>query len=195
MASSSIEVDEDLPDFWSVIKWTDANETVMVSNDSKKRFQFEQVAHFVQDKLSDIVELPKIAIQGSPWYTILASQSYRKQFQFIGANIHEREKLIEDGYPDVDYKDEPSHYKLEQSDMIMVLLNLASIPDSVVKNTDYTVPGWSKVFHNDMDKYASEFNQRQPQSVDFKITADDKPDNYKLCDWKFQDSELENWYI
>jgi len=62
----------------------------------------------------------------------------------------------------VDYKDEPSHYKLEQSDMIMVLLNLASIPDSVVKNTDYTVPGWSKVFHNDMDKYASEFNQRQP---------------------------------
>jgi len=61
-------------------------------------------------------------------------------------------------------KDEPSHYhyKLEQSDMIMVLLNLASIPDSVVKNTDYTVPGWSKVFYNDMDKYASEFNQRQP---------------------------------
>ena len=79
--------------------------------------------------------------------------------------------------------------------MIMVLLNLASIPDSVVKNTDYTVPGWSKVFYNDMDKYASEFNQRQPQSVDYEITADDKPDNYKLCDWRFQDSELENWYI
>ena len=78
MASSSIEVDEDLPDFWSVIKWTDANETVMVSNDSKKRFQFEQVSHFVQEQLSDIVKLPKIAIQGSPWYTILASQSYRK---------------------------------------------------------------------------------------------------------------------
>ena len=179
MASSSIEVDEDLPDFWTVVKWTEANETVMNSNDSRERFQFEQAAHFVLDKLMSIVRLPAIAIQGSPWYTILASQSYRKQFQFVGANITEREKLIEDGYPDVcctnvenhsctqKHNHEPSHYKWEQSDMIMVLLNLASIPDSVVKKTDYTVPGWSKIFSSDMDQYSSEFNQRQPQSVDY----------------------------
>ena len=49
-------------------------------------------------------------------------------FQYIGAFVTEREKLIEDGYEsDVD------RYRFEQSDLVMVLLNLAYIPDEVVR--------------------------------------------------------------
>jgi hypothetical protein len=73
MASESIEVDEDLPNFWSVVKWAEANETVKISNDSRERLQFEQAARNTIMRLVSISKLPDIAIQGSPWYTILAS--------------------------------------------------------------------------------------------------------------------------
>ena len=49
----------------------------------------------------DILEattIPKKAIQGTPWYQVLSNYRYADAFQYISANVDEREKLIEDGY-------------------------------------------------------------------------------------------------
>jgi hypothetical protein len=48
----------------------------------------------------DATKLPKRAIQGTPWYQILSNHNYASEFNYIGAFIPEREKLIEDGYPE-----------------------------------------------------------------------------------------------
>ena len=39
-------------------------------------------------------------MQGTPWYSILANPKYAFEFNYIGANVTEREKLIEDGKED-----------------------------------------------------------------------------------------------
>ena len=62
---------------------------------------------------------------------------------YIGAQVDEREKLIEDGFEDE--KDPKSKQmtercmrgRFEQSDQIMILLNLSYIPDDVVRKLDF----------------------------------------------------------
>lgn len=97
-------------------------------------------------KLLDETCQPKKACQGTPWYTVLSNVKYQNSFNYIGAFIGEREKLIEDGTPEeFDNNGEMSkanvRIRCEQSDMVMILLNLAVIPDEVVKKMILT-PGW-----------------------------------------------------
>jgi hypothetical protein len=85
-------------------------------------------------------------MQGTPWYSILANPKYAFEFNYIGANVTEREKLIEDGKEDEEDDDgnmipEQVMIRGEQSDFIVVLLNLSCIPDSVVRKIDF-MPGW-----------------------------------------------------
>jgi len=40
---------------------------------------------------------PKKCILGTPWYNVLSNDYYKEDFAFIGADVTEREKLIEDG--------------------------------------------------------------------------------------------------
>ena len=70
--------------------------------------------------------MPKKAIQGTPWYSILSNQEYANSFAYIGAYIDEREKLIKDG-------DDGDENNAEQSDIVIILLNLSAIPDEVAK--------------------------------------------------------------
>lgn len=44
--------------------------------------------------------IPAKAITGTPWYSITANRSYTEEFAYYGAHVAEREKLIEDGFPD-----------------------------------------------------------------------------------------------
>ena len=68
----------------------------------------------------------------------MSNPYYADMFQYIGAFVEEREKLIEDGYePDLD------RYRFEQSDMAMILLNLAYIPDEAVRAVRFDQFGWS----------------------------------------------------
>tara|TARA_B110000285_G_scaffold199866_1_gene233299 strand:- start:171 stop:578 length:408 start_codon:yes stop_codon:yes gene_type:complete len=97
-------------------------------------------------------------------------------FHYIGAYISEREKLIEDGQADdLDSVNEIKAYQVaqrcEQSDMVMVLLNLAVIPDEVVQKIDFK-RGWQKRFKRNMKKYKKSFPVR----------------------WKYQDEDLEVRY-
>jgi len=48
----------------------------------------------------DNTSVPKKACQGTPWYSMLENDIYCRKFNFIGADVNEREKLIEDGFPD-----------------------------------------------------------------------------------------------
>ena len=46
----------------------------------------------------DSTKMPKKAIQGTPWFSILSNPEYTEAFAYIGAFIPEREKLIKRGY-------------------------------------------------------------------------------------------------
>jgi hypothetical protein len=89
----------------------------------------------------DATMIPKLAIQGTPWYQILSNPKYSLVFNYIGAYVDERHKLIEDGAPDEpeingDLPPAQQQERAEQSDLIMVLLNLAYIPDDVVRKIE-----------------------------------------------------------
>jgi hypothetical protein len=81
--------------------------------------------------------VPKNSIQGTPWYSILSNPKYANLFYYIGAHVNERHKIIEDGAPDDVDSDgettpEQQSTRAEQSDLIVLLLNLAYLPDSVL---------------------------------------------------------------
>ena len=95
----------------------------------------------------DATVMPKKAIQGTPWYNILSNQKYSNEFYYIGAYIGERDKLIEDGFTENDqFEEKQNQVRCEQSDFIVILLNLAYVPDEVVRSTpvdEFTFdPGW-----------------------------------------------------
>jgi hypothetical protein len=93
-------------------------------------------------ELLQATQVPEKCIQGTPWYQLLSNPLYSSSFAYIGAFIREREKLIEDGYPDCETEEE-IRWRCEQSDLIMILLNLAYIPDQVILDDNFDFePGW-----------------------------------------------------
>jgi hypothetical protein len=81
-------------------------------------------------------------------------------FCFVGSYVNEREKIINDGYPDAQDGDEDEkRYKCEQSDLVMILLQLAYIPDVVIHDVDFTKHGWSLEFKARMNKYKEDFEK------------------------------------
>merc|ERR1711981_785487 len=65
--------------------------------------------------------------------------------------------------------------------MCFILCNLAYIEDEVIRKVDFSKPGWSFKFRDDMNEYKKKWNAR--------------PDNEKCVpEWKFQDDELEKKY-
>lgn len=78
------------------------------------------------------------------------------EFMFVPSYISEREKIINDGYSDAT-DDVTTKYKCEQSDMVMILLQLAYIPDVVIHDVDFTQAGWSYKFKERMDQFKRDF--------------------------------------
>jgi hypothetical protein len=81
--------------------------------------------------------IPKRSVVGTPWYQVLSNTKYSNAFMYVGAFVDQRHKIIEDGLPDSngdedDLSDSINKIKCEQSDLVMILLNLAYIPDTVV---------------------------------------------------------------
>ena len=70
--------------------------------------------------------MPRKAVQGTPYYSILSNPAYYDAFAYIGPHVDERDKLIRDG-------DGYLEGNCEQSDIVNILLNLSAIPDEVVK--------------------------------------------------------------
>ena len=72
--------------------------------------------------------------------------------------------------------------------MIMVLLNLAYIPDNVIMNMQDFEPGWSTRFKQAMTDHKNNFN--------LKYQANEKGSHSQVYDtkWKYQCRELEDRY-
>lgn len=175
MQAKDIKVDEDLPNFFESVKLSQADEIIIEDDNMKNNYGF---VYNDGDTIATLnaSKMPKKVIVGTPWYFILSNAKYSNLFNYIGAFIQEREKLIEDGPRDPEMDEELyAKHKFEQSDMVMVLLNLSFIPDSVVRKMakHNFEPGWSEKFKEYMDEYKAEFEG----------------------EWKYQDQELEQKYL
>jgi hypothetical protein len=157
MSAKQFEVDEDLPNFFETISLGQADMIVNEEAHCKKAYGV-----LVNDpdtvETLDNTEVPEKAIQGTPWYTVLSNLAYIEAFGYIGAYVEEREKLIEDGYADItneagEMTEENIARRCEQSDMAFLLMNLAVIPDEVIKQCDFSEHGWSAKFKEEMETY------------------------------------------
>ena len=131
MQSVEIKVDEDLPNFFRSARLTQADELIKENENMQENFGINLNDPDTIEILDKTV-MPKKAIQGTPWYQILSNPRYSNEFYYIGAFIGEREKLIEDGYGESDnpqFADEELRIRCEQSDLIVILLNLGYVPD------------------------------------------------------------------
>ena len=137
MMRKEIEVDEDLPNFFNVLKPQQAYQMITEAANMKNNFSIEVMEESVLQRLGNM-QWPIKTMQGTPFYDILSNRNYADQFCYIGAHIPEREKLLEDG-------DENEEDNCEQADMVQILLNLAAVSDNVVRAFDFK-SGFSKVF-------------------------------------------------
>lgn len=142
ISSNVIEVDENLPNFYTAVKLSDADwlvkECEYLLNTYKFMFANEEVT-----KKMDCVGVPKQPIQGIAWYNLMANPSYVRQFNYIGVDVQGRDDLIVDG-------DDQEGNDCEQSDMVSILVNLAYVKSSVAKNFEFKA-GYSKSFAEDME--------------------------------------------
>ena len=147
LQSKEIKVDEDLPNFFKSVKLSQADELVLENDNMRDNFGIEINDPDTVKTLNETC-IPKKAVQGTPWYSILSNPKYAALFYYIGAHVQEREKLIEDDQTDTidnqgELKEECKRIRYEQSDMIMILLNLAYIPDSVIQDKEFNFnKGW-----------------------------------------------------
>lgn len=158
LQDKKIEVDEGLPNFFNVIKLSQADQIVKEEENMKTNFEIQINDPDTVEKL-DATTIPKKAVQGTPFYTPLSNMKYQTAFNYIGAFVEEREKLIEDGFGEEEGREMTADEKAlryEQSDMVMILLNLAVIPDSVVEKMDLK-PQWQKRFRGLMRAYKEKF--------------------------------------
>jgi hypothetical protein len=131
----------------------------------KKNFGF---IHNDPDTINtlDATKVPKKAVQGTPWYQILSNQMYINNFYYVGAFVGEREKIIEDGFGETknnSHSEWEKRIRCEQSDIIMVLLNLAFIPDEIVENQDILddfKSGWCHRLQEAMAQHKEKFNEK-----------------------------------
>jgi hypothetical protein len=90
------------------------------------------------EALEKIRTTPKKVMTGTPWYHVVSNPHITSEMAYVHPNIGEREKVIRNGFPDEHEADEVTmtpeskQRRLEQSSMVMVMLNLAYIPDSVI---------------------------------------------------------------
>ena len=110
---------------------------------------------------------------------MLVFDEYTGAFNFYGPNVSEREKIIEDGAEDqyvMGEDGEPTKEltelcklaRQEQSDMVVVLLNLAYIPDWVIQHPDmHFRPGWSMTFKSLMDQYKANWEEEHGKKWTF----------------------------
>ena len=122
----------------------------------------------------DATTIPEHAIQGTAWYNILCNKRYTEQFEYFGADVQDREIYIKDGKG------------TQQSDMVMILLNLAAIPDQVVQSIDLN--NFSESFQKAIETFKQEFSEKQGKQwtliineqiksyLEFKLTQSSKKD-------------------
>lgn len=164
MAKEDVSVDEGLPPFYDVVNLKDANQILKEQDTMQRIYGFEIYEHSKIEHLSKCLDrYPRISITGCPWYNILNNNDYAESFAYVPPHTIDRDFYIED----CDSDDENNG---EQSDLVLILLNLGSIPDYV----------------------ASKFSMRQNFSGKFKQIMQDYKTIFKEqrgVDWNFSNRQ------
>ena len=147
------DVDEDLPDFFDAVRLSQADELVKEEYNMIQNFGLQLNDPATINEL-DITRIPEKSIQGTPWYQVTSNDKYKELFNYFGAFIEEREKLIEEGYEDMldndgNFRKDCIRWRCEQSDLVMILLNLAYIPKEVIEMLTFKA-GWQEDFKSIM---------------------------------------------
>jgi len=147
---SKINVDENLPKFFEAIRLRDTDWIIAENRNLKEEYGFSIVSRKIMQIL-DTVGSPKKAIQGVPYYIILANPLYSRDFQYISCDVPDRDNLIKDD-------DEDEDNDCEQSDIVSILLNMGFIPDEVIQEFSFQT-GFHKKFKTSMDSYLTKKNK------------------------------------
>lgn len=137
LTSNTIEVDENLPNFFEAVKLKDADWIVKESNYYKEKYGIQFVRESVVKRLDDW-KLAKKPISGIAWYNLLANQKYEREFNYFPTDMTDREDFIVDG-------DDAEGNDCEQSDMVTILVNLAYVKPHVAEKFRFA-PGYSESF-------------------------------------------------
>ena len=89
--------------------------------------------------------------------------NYADDFNYIGAHVDEREKLIKDD-------DSTMGVKCEQSDSVILLLNLSAIPDWVVQRMTFK-PGFSQEFLRLFKEYRKIYEKKHGVQWEYQNEA------------------------
>jgi hypothetical protein len=151
-ATQDVGVDEDLPDFFDVVKLVDANSIIKENETMQEMYGFEIYESYMIEKLYKCLDrYPRICISGCPWYNILDNPAYAEAFAYIAPHVKERDFYIEDC-------DDDDENNGEQSDVVLILLNLGSIPDYVAQK--FTLrQGFAASIHGVMRDYKELFQR------------------------------------
>jgi len=141
---TKINVDENLPFFFTAIKLADADWLVKENENLRDEYGFSIISNEVHD-IVDTTKPPKKAIQGVPYYIILANPMYYRDFQYICCDVPDRATLIKDD-------DDDEENDCEQSDLVPLILNVAYIPEEVIQKFHFET-GFHKSFKPAMEEY------------------------------------------
>jgi len=140
-SKNKIQVDENLPYFFDAIKLSEADWIVKENDYYDKTYRMPFISQELQDKC-DNTKIAKKPIQGIHWYNLLSNPRYVQDFAYIPVDTPNRDEMIVDD-------DDNEDNDCEQSDMVQLILNMAYIEDSLVKDLTFGA-GISKVIkgHN-----------------------------------------------
>ena len=97
----SLNVDENLPFFFTGLKLKDADWLLQEYNNLSENYGVEIISKEVAKTL-DLVGTPKKSIVGVPYYFILSNPLYYRDFQYICCDVPDRNSLIKDDDDDDD---------------------------------------------------------------------------------------------
>jgi hypothetical protein len=92
---TKINVDENLPFFYTGLKLSDADWIVKENENLRDEYGFSILSEDVANIL-DTTKPPKKAIQGVPYYIILANPMYARDFYYVSCDVPDRDTLIKD---------------------------------------------------------------------------------------------------
>lgn len=99
MTKQQMEVDEDLPHFYDITTLRQRHQMITMYNNMKQNFGFEYTDPDTIQELKD-AKYPELTITGTPWYNVMSNPQYVNEFCFVPSYVGEREKIINDGFPD-----------------------------------------------------------------------------------------------
>jgi len=142
MSQEEMEVDEDLPNFFTALMISEADKILAENKQMMTEFGFELSESWLVEKLENTT-WPEKSISGTPWYAIMCNPFYVESFAWLGPHVKDRELYIKDVYNEV----EIAHH---QSDVVSVLMNLGAIPDAVASKIELD-RGFQTTFFGLMD--------------------------------------------